>query len=314
VAPGAAAPPAAPAQAPARLREDTAVAAERVRRENIILQLERQFHVSVDATASTDELDRELRRCVAGDRPRTRAAVDAEPPAADAAATETGALVEATGPVAPAAAVALVPAALDLKAFAKPAGMVSGLVVDYDGDRLVGVTFNASLAEQLPAIMGYAAGSMTKAKQARTCLILLGHGDGTSIGMGEHPVNLTDHLRANRQAYHAALGTAKIDCVAILSCSRQADAQFTAFRDGLGYYPTWRVSSWERTYQNAISGLLALQLALMQGRETRFRAAVFYDEQQQVASLSEVGERTGTVFYAIAQTATGYALVPTRRR
>ena len=44
------------------------------------------------------------------------------------------------------------------------------------------------------------------------------------------------------------LGTGRIDCVAILSCSRQADAQFTAFRDGLGYYPPprWGENASER--------------------------------------------------------------------
>ena len=155
---------------------------------------------------------------------------------------------------------------------------------------------------------------MAASKQAKTCLVLLGHGDGFNIGLGDSPVDLSDHIKANRASYHTLLGTEKIDCVAILSCSRESYKQFTAFRDGLGYYPTWRVSAWEHTYQNTISGLSALQLTLAQDRSANVRAAVYYGETKEVASLAEVGQRVPVTFYLCAQSANGMTLIPLKRK
>ena len=301
---------ATPAPAPERVAIDEQVMHERIRRDNIILQLRRQFDLAVDETASTEALERQLHDHIAGEQAGRRGS--ASRPSVEAAIPVA---VPPTALIATAAPTHLLSAKpLDTTALIKPLGVVSGLVVDNNGDRLVGISFNASLNEHLTAIISHAAGTMAQAKQAKTCLVLLGHGDGVNIGMGEHPVNLTDHLKANREAYHTLLGTKQIDCVAILSCSRESYSQFTAFRDGLGYYPTWRVSAWEHTYQNAFSGLAALQLTLAQDRGSSFRAAVFTDAAQQIASLAEVGERTATIYFAATPAASGMVLTPTRRK
>ena len=285
---------------------------EGIRRSNIILQLRMQYQVSIDESLTTDELDQQLRACIAGDSHSS----DARPTPAstseqqDAAQeTPTEAPVQAAAAVQPIRIRILKPDEL-----ANSTGIVSAYVIEHQDERVVGIAFNSDLSEMLPSVLAYTVGSMTECPNARTALVLLGHGDGTSIGVGETPIALAQHLKTNRQTYHALLGCDRLDCVAILSCSREADAQFTAFRDGLGYYPTWRVSSWERTYQSAISGLSAVQLCLAQDGKKGFRAAVFADEAQKVGSLAEVGQRVSTRYYSTVMTDGRFVLTPTRRR
>lgn len=285
---------------------------EAIRRSNIILQLRMQYQVRIDESLTTDELDQQLRACIAGDKHTdvARPAVAREsdkPDTADEPADQT--------PVQTAAAVQPTRVRI-LKAdeLANGKGVVSAYVIDHQDERVVGVAFNSDLSELLPSVLAYTAGSMAECPNARTALVLLGHGDGTSIGLGDTPVALADHLKSNRKTYHTLLGTDRVDCVAILSCSREGDTQFTAFRDGLGYYPTWRVSSWERTYQSAISGLSALQLCLAQDGKAGYRAAVFADEAQKVGSLAEVGQRVSTRFFSTVMTDGRFVLTPTRRR
>jgi hypothetical protein len=284
--------------------------ADQLRRQNLTLQLRQQFHVSVDPAASTDDLARQLDAC--------RAAVPSaagRPAAANRKSTDTPA---AAPPVADqpirATRRAITGKVIPLTALKRPEGVTSAVAVELERDHLVGISFNRSLDGELTQILAYAAGTMAQAKAASTCLILLGHGDGTHIGMGETPVDLINHLKANREAYHTLLGVSRIDCVAVLSCSRSSDRQFLAFRDGLGYYPTWRVSAWENTYQNAISGLGALSLVLSQDGKEDFRAAVYHGDQAQVASLAEVGNRAATRYLAVSIGEQELVLTPVRRR
>jgi len=305
----------APVPVPEAQKSDEAAEHERLRRDNIILQLRRQYHLTVDDDSSTADLEQQLRDCqVTDQRVRSSAGAQNDTTQAETEDAESASAV-ATKPVTTAAPAKLLRVREIVAAdFVKPAGIISGLVVDNNGDRLVGISFNASLSGELELILSYAAGTMAASNQAKTCLVLLGHGDGAKIGMGDQPVDLSDHIKANRESYHTLLGTKKIDCVAILSCSRESYKQFTAFRDGLGYYPTWRVSAWEHSYQNAISGLSALQLTLAQDRNANFRAAVYYGDMQEVASLAEVGQRVPITYFACAQSANGMVLTPLKRK
>ena len=294
-----------------RLATAEAEASEQLRRQNLLLQLREQFHAQVDPQASTEDLARQVADLLAeapepttakpaASAPRTAAKTVAEPPVAAAPIRAVRRTVTLT-PIA-------------LTALAKPEGVTAAFQVTQDGDRIVGISFNRSLDGELTNILAYAAGAMAHAKAASTCLILLGHGDGTHIGMGETAVDLTNHLKTNREAYHALLGVSRIDCVAVLSCSRSSDRQFLAFRDGLGYYPTWRVSSWENTYQTALSGLGALSLILDRDSKDDFRAAVYHGEESRVASLGEIGNRAATQFLAATIGSDGLVMTPVRRR
>lgn len=284
------APPPPPRAGPARApREDEAAAAARVQRENILLQLRRQFGVIADPALATDELERMLSRRIAEDLARAPAPSEQPPVDGGTARTDHG----AGGEGRPAVAVTR----FDPATLPRPAGVLDGVGIDTGERRVLGICFSDDLVQELRPIVGAATVTMVRARAAATCLVLLGHGDGTMIGAGgPQPVDITRHLQANREAYHRALRCERIDCVAILSCSRRHDRQFTAFHNGLGYRPTWRVSAWENCYQNGQSGLAALRLALAQPIGSQLRAAVFVDDAQEIGSLAEVGERTSTSF------------------
>jgi hypothetical protein len=283
--------PAASADDLARqLAEREAAEAARLRRDLIVLQLRRQYGVTVNEQASTDDLARQLASFVEADpiRARRDAESSATARADEPAAAGGPATTRPRGMTGP----ALVPLPAD--ALANAGGVIAGLQVDQGGDRVVGICFNQELIADLRACVGFASAAMAQSDPARTCLILLGHGDGTHIGT----VDLVSHLKANRDAYRRLFGVNEIDCVAVLSCSRRNDAQFLAFRDGLGYYPRWRVSAWENTYQTVLSGLGALQLVLEQDGRDDLRAVVYHGEETAVASLAEVRDRAAATYFS----------------
>ena len=300
--------PAAPAE---DRREREAAAQEAARRANLLLHLAREFHQHPAPDTPTEQLRARLDALVQAARER-------------APATPTVALDPVPEAIAPPRAVTLPPvasisaAALDLDRLADPTAVLGGVTMIAPGDagdRLVGLCFSADLGTHFAIVMRRFASSMQQSQPARTGLLLLGHGDGVDIGVGgDHPVNLTLHLRKNVAAYHALLGVERIDCVVILSCSRKADAQFTAFRDGLGYYPPWRVSAWEHTVQTLGSGLAATELALAQAPGSDFRAAVYHGTGDEVASLAEAGQRTSTQYLQVDVVGTELVFSPARRR
>jgi len=304
-------PPDAVAPPPADRRPSEAVSAEHARRLNILLQLEREYGERPAADTSTDELRARLDALVQAARER------AQPSAPREVAQPVSTLpVDPNAPAAQPADPAVTE--LDLATLTDATAVLGGVVIAFDrgaGDRLAGVCFSDDLGIHFATVMRRFAQAMQRSEPARTGLLLLGHGNGVDIGVGgAHPVNLTSHLRRNVAAYHALLGVERIDCVVILSCSRKADAQFTAFRDGLGYYPTWRVSAWEHTLQTLASGLAATELALSQPPGTDFRAAVFHGKEADVASLAEAGQRTSTQYLQVDVVGTEMVFSPARRR
>lgn len=295
-------PPPAPAgRAPA---ED----AEQARRANILLQLAREHGEHPDPGTPTDELRARLDALVQA--ARERATPSAPAPVAPLPVAEV--------PAARAPAPTATERPLDLAGLADPAAVLTGLVIEPDGaggDRILGTCFSADLGVHFANVVRRFAAAMRRNPAARSGLLLLGHGDGVSIGVdGDHPVNLTTHLRRNVAAYHALLGVERIDCVVLLSCSRKADAQFTAFRDGLGYYPTWRASAWERTLQTLGSGLAATELALAQPPGTDLRAVVYHGDGDDAASLAETGQRTSTRYVQVDFVDGELVLTGARRR
>lgn len=298
VAPAPAPAPIAPPPAPGR---DEAAAAERVRRDNLLLQLERQFGITPLPGTPTDELQRLVDRCVQEGREAARPSPPPPPPA--------GGTVVRRPPAGPEPAAA--PAALTLN---DPSGVLASVVAERDGRRCLAVCFSPDLLVPFPETIAAARHALARAHGARNALILLGHGDGTRIGVDtENPIELARHLRANREAYEAAAG-GRLDCVALISCSPASDTQFLAFRDGLGYYPQWRVSAWERTNQTIGSAIAALELALATPREQRLRAVVYHGEARDLASLGEVGERTATTWFQVDLVGDALRFSPVRRR
>lgn len=99
-------------------------------------------------------------------------------------------------------------------------------------------------------------GSFVRGHGPTNAVFLLGHGSGVSI----NGTPLSEHLRTNREFYETLGHTrpaAHIDCLVIASCSRGSPVQMSAMRDGLGYYPTWRVATADRSYATAQSVLAA---------------------------------------------------------
>jgi hypothetical protein len=78
-------------------------------------------------------------------------------------------------------------------------------------------------------------------------VFLLGHGSGVTI----NGAPISTHLRAQKEFYETFGGTRparRLTCLVIASCSKGSPVQMSAMRDGLGYYPTWRVATAERAY------------------------------------------------------------------
>ncbi|MEK7414816.1 MAG: hypothetical protein AAB263_15990, partial [Planctomycetota bacterium] len=73
-------------------------------------------------------------------------------------------------------------------------------------------------------------------------VLLLGHGTGSTIA-GE---SIETHLKANK-AFYETMGDTQprraIECLVFASCSASNPDQMRAMRDGLGYFPTWRVAT-----------------------------------------------------------------------
>jgi hypothetical protein len=91
----------------------------------------------------------------------------------------------------------------------------------------------------------------------RRGILLLGHGTGTTI----NNESIESHLKANRGFYETMGGSGPaqpVECLIFASCSASNPDQMRAMRDGLGYYPTWRVATGPRAYATGVSILAAL--------------------------------------------------------
>jgi hypothetical protein len=142
---------------------------------------------------------------------------------------------------------------------------------------------------------------LSAAPAIRRAACVLGHGDGYRIG----GVGLTDHLRKHRTFYETIGGTApaqRLDCLIIASCSAGSAFQMEAMRDGLGYYPTWRVASGARTYADAASVLSAVEGVVARRADEPYRAVFRWRAELPVACFGEVGpdgERANLQYFRI---------------
>ncbi len=138
--------------------------------------------------------------------------------------------------------------------FAVP-GVAAAFVVSGTKPALC-VQFGEARGSEFHGVFETLYGSFVRGHGPANAVFLLGHGSGVSI----NGTPLSEHLRANREFYETLGHTrpaAHIDCLVIASCSRGSPVQMSAMRDGLGYYPTWRVATAERSYATAQSVLAA---------------------------------------------------------
>ena len=136
---------------------------------------------------------------------------------------------------------------------------------------LLGVQFGHPRGGEFRGIFEYAAALMATSRGPTAAVLLLGHGTGTSIA-GE-PIAV--HLRRHRTFYETLGGTraaVPLDCLIVASCSRGNGMQMGEIREGLGYYPTWRVATGDRTYANGPTVLAALRACIAEDARTPYRA------------------------------------------
>ncbi|MCK6487002.1 MAG: hypothetical protein L6R48_01455 [Planctomycetes bacterium] len=137
-------------------------------------------------------------------------------------------------------------------------------------------------------------------------VFLLGHGQGSTIA----GVSIDQHLRANKAFYETFGGTRParpLACLVIASCSAGSADQMAEMRDGLGYYPTWRVGTWSRSYANAISVIGAFEGIANRPAAPSWRGLFLTGRADgSPASLGEVGvggERGNLVYVDLVEEA-----------
>jgi hypothetical protein len=132
-------------------------------------------------------------------------------------------------------------------------------------------------------------------------VFLLGHGDGNAIGGTE----LEGHLREHRSYYETLGGSApaaRVDCLVFASCSPHSQVQMRAMRDGLGYYPTWRVATGEFALATPASVVAAFAAVSARPARPAFRGIYRFRTGEAVASFGEVGidgERANLEYFRI---------------
>jgi hypothetical protein len=155
---------------------------------------------------------------------------------------------------------------------------------------------------------------IARAKTPHRVVALLGHGNGT--GIARHSIE--DHLRANRVFYESVGGqlpARKVECLLFGSCSAQNPDQMGIMRDGLGYYPIWKVAAGSRNLMNGAVFIAALNTIIDLPSTTPFRGFFrFTPSEQEVSSVGEVGvdgERAEVSKWTVEASAGG--LTTTRR-
>ena len=131
---------------------------------------------------------------------------------------------------------------------------------------------------------------LEQSKAVPEAIFLIGHGGGITIG----GTQLDAHLKANRTFYETlgGLRPAKpIACLVVASCARGAADQLVQMRDGLGYYPTWRVGTWPKSYASPESVLAAFAGICDRPAATPWRGLFLTGRADGTpASLGEVGK------------------------
>ena len=160
----------------------------------------------------------------------------------------------------------------------------------FTGSRtLMGVQFGPERAREFHGVFERMTLDLLRGHGPSSAIVLLGHGNGSSIA-GEA---IDAHLRRWKTFYETLGGTrpaAPVECLVIASCSRGSPVQMGEIRDGLGYYPTWRVATADRTYANALTVIAAFAGAVAVSDDPPFRGIYRWGKgEESPASIAEVG-------------------------
>jgi hypothetical protein len=151
-----------------------------------------------------------------------------------------------------------------------------------------------------------------QSKEVHRAVALFGHGNGTGIGFQSIEANLKQY----KDFYESSGGqmpAQPIECLLFASCSEQNADQMSEMRDGLGYYPIWKVAAGSRNYMNGPVFIAALQAVIEMPASTNFRGFFrFGATGDTVSSIGEVGEngaRGDLTYWRVVQSATGFSTV-----
>jgi hypothetical protein len=233
--------------------------------------------------------------------------------AADAAAPRAAPTEEAP-PDLPATAPVAAPATTDAPAAAAAAGVrriafraagVADCWLASAGERsallvTLGADHNGAFTGIREATWHY----LSQAPAIRRGILLLGHGTGNSIA-GE---SIEGHLRANKAFYETMGGTAPaqpIECLIFASCSASNPDQMRAMRDGLGYFPTWRVATSPRAFATGFSVIAALRDVAARPAKPAwrglYRMGLSGDEVGAFGEVGVDGERAETTYWRLIE-------------
>jgi hypothetical protein len=150
---------------------------------------------------------------------------------------------------------------------------------------------------------------LAQAPAIRRGVLLLGHGAGSSIASE----SIAAHLARNKVFYETMGGTAAaapVDCLVLAACANGGPWQMGAMRDGLGYYPTWRVATGNNASTTALNVLAALRaIAARPARPSwrgMFRLRSGSADVVSFGDVGEGGERGDTTFWRIVTDAGGW--------
>ncbi len=243
------------------------------------------------AIAAKDAAERAGPRSVAVDAPA--------PTAAPAVQATSSAPAGATG--APAAGI---------RPLAFTASGVTQCLVATAGDRSVLlVTFGTDHNGAFTGIREGVWSILSQAPAIRRGVLLLGHGSGSSIASE----SIAQHLARNKVFYETMGGTAPaapVQCLVFAACAGGGQGQMGAMRDGLGYYPTWRVATGDDAATTGLNVLAALQA--IAGRPAKpswrgmFRLRSGSTDVVSFGDVGEDGDRADTTFWRIVKDGAGW--------
>ena len=127
------------------------------------------------------------------------------------------------------------------------------------------------------------------AKEIHQAVAILGHGTGTGIG----GISITEHIKKYQDFYETMGGqqpAERIACMFFASCSMYSSEQIGEMRNGLGYYPTYRVAAEARVTMNLAVFLGAVRGIMDQPASTPFRGVYrFGTITEYSGAVGEVG-------------------------
>jgi hypothetical protein len=281
----------------ARIAERHGVEPEAGLDEAALQVLLRRLDAERAARAAADIAELAARDAAAPRRPTDAA----DRPAADAPAHVPDPAAAARAPAAPASA------AVRVLPFAAPG--VTGCYLATAGERaallvVFGTDHNGAFAD----IPEASAATMLAAPHFRRGVLLLGHGAGTAIN--SEPI--ARHLAAHKAFYETMGGTAPaapVECLVFAACAGGGQAQMAAMREGLGYWPTWRVASGDNAFTTRLNVVAALQAVAARPAEPAWRGMFrLRMGGAEIVSFGDVGvggERAETSFYRIVPAESG---------